>query len=175
MKFLLFLTLAFLSTSLQALPSSKKDRKVDNTQVNESISFSLLIGAETLFNEIQKLVRQGVNLNDTRDKFGHTALHLAALSNNTKVAKHLKSHVDPNIQNNNGHTALHLAVIGGHTEFVKYTRYSMDVDLDVQDTQGRTALHIATELGRSDIFELLKKANKKKEAGQSSCAKAFNK
>ena len=157
MKFLLFLTFVFLSTSLQVIA-----KEVDDTQASREASLNLIELIKEAwfinpidFDKMKELVRS-VNLN-FQDKDEQTALHHAAIYGRIKIVELLTNKgADPNIQNKEGRTALHHAAYWDNLKTVKSLTEKGGADLNIQDENGDTALHRAADRGRTDIVEYLK-------------------
>lgn len=118
-------------------------------------------------NEIQKLLRHGVDINDV-DRKGDTPLHVAVAENRIKsiealfdgVAKVATSNIDLSILNDNGYTALHLAIKNSNLTLVKMIKGkagASHVKLfeTVETKHGNSALHIAVETGADDIVKFI--------------------
>ena len=157
MKFLLFLTFVFLSTSLQVIA-----KEVDDTQASREASLVIrLIKTWFInpidFDKIKELVnKKGANLN-FQDKDGQTALHKAAFYDHSEIVELLTNKgADPNIQDQYGGTALHKAASMGHLKTVKSLTEKGGANLNIQNQFGETALHRTTNMDQTDVVEYLK-------------------
>lgn len=115
-------------------------------------------------NEIQKLLRHGVDVNDV-DRKGDTPLHVAVAENRIKSIEALfdgaaTSKIDFSILNDNGYTALHLAIKNSKLTLMKMIKDkagASHVKLfeTVETKHGNSALHIAVETGADDIVKFI--------------------
>lgn len=97
--------------------------------------------------------RAGVN---TRNDFGVTPVMLAAASFDHEVVKLLlSSGAQVNDQANDGRTALMMAVANDRMANMKLLLAS-GADVNLRDKSGKTAFQIGSELGRTQVIELLK-------------------
>uniref|UniRef100_A0AC11CI95 Fibronectin type III and ankyrin repeat domains 1 n=1 Tax=Ovis aries TaxID=9940 RepID=A0AC11CI95_SHEEP len=107
-------------------------------------------------NDEDLLVRilQGGNVKvDVPNKFGFTALMVAAQRGYTRLVKILISHgTDVNLQNGSGKDSLMLACYAGHLDVVKYLRRH-GASWDTRDLGGCTALHWAADGGHCNVIE----------------------
>ncbi|UPK99839.1 hypothetical protein LCI18_010774 [Fusarium solani-melongenae] len=87
---------------------------------------------------------------------GFTALHCAAMANQTAIIEFLVSHeASINLQSDNGQTPLHLAAAHGNIEAA---RVLLQLGaLNLVDKNGRTASVLAGTRGHDDIMDLLNK------------------
>lgn len=97
---------------------------------------------------------------DSRDRYGQTALMLAARSGHGEVVEVLLTHgADLDHCAKYGLTALMLATINDHAEVVRLLMMAgADTDLEGSGAPGfagKTALDLAKDLGREDIADLL--------------------
>jgi ankyrin repeat protein len=95
---------------------------------------------------------------DTKDRFGRTALCIAASNGYTQIVKTLLANgADVNIKDRDVHdrTALILAADNGHTEVVKVL-LANGADVNSKDEFGFTALACAKKGGHMQIVSLLK-------------------
>ena len=122
------LTMLFLLVSSGV--ESKELTETENTQLNE------------------------VDVN-TQDKYGETALHLAAANGHLNIVNTLLDNgSDINAQNKHGETALHLAAANGHLNIVN-TLLDNGSDINAQNKHGDTALHLATANEHLDVVNTL--------------------
>jgi ankyrin repeat protein len=92
------------------------------------------------------------------DRFGDTALHLAAQYGRTETVNELLQAPGINVNaaaNRLGYTPLHLALAGGHTEIVNALLGAPGVDVSAADHYGDTALHLAALNGRTETVNAL--------------------
>ena len=93
------------------------------------------------------LIENGAKLNVT-DKFGLSALHMAAIYEREKLIKILLSAADfdPNLQDKLGNTALHYASMSGNIDITRvlvqyWNKYGLDGG--IRNRRGKTPLHLA--------------------------------
>ncbi|XP_067565177.1 fibronectin type 3 and ankyrin repeat domains protein 1 [Pseudorca crassidens] len=99
-------------------------------------------------------ILQGGNVKvDVPNKFGFTALMVAAQRGYTRLVKILVSNgTDVNLQNGSGKDSLMLACYAGHLDVVKYLRRH-GASWDARDLGGCTALHWAADGGHCNVIE----------------------
>jgi hypothetical protein len=113
--------------------------------------FTTLIGRESVVNEVNK-----------SNKFGDTALHLAAISENSAFAKALiKIGANVNATNSDDFTPLHLAILCNNKNTVGELLSSSEVKLDARDKNDRTPLNLAIEVNNFEGAEALIRAGAK--------------
>lgn len=94
-----------------------------------------------------KMLSEGIDSNTT-DKFGNTALHLAAATNSINVTRLLAARSELiNYPNRQGHTALHLAAESGNLVPIDALVKAGSL-LDSRNTVGMTPLFLACRAGR---------------------------
>ncbi|KAM9617490.1 LOW QUALITY PROTEIN: fibronectin type 3 and ankyrin repeat domains protein 1 [Trichechus inunguis] len=107
-------------------------------------------------NDEDLLIRilQGGNVKvDVPNKFGFTALMVAAQKGYTRLVKILVSNgTDVNLKNGSGKDSLMLACYAGHLDVVKYLR-KHGASWDTRDLGGCTALHWAADGGHCSVIE----------------------
>uniref|UniRef100_A0A8D0MZA4 Fibronectin type 3 and ankyrin repeat domains protein 1 n=2 Tax=Sus scrofa TaxID=9823 RepID=A0A8D0MZA4_PIG len=107
-------------------------------------------------NDEDLLVRilQGGNVKvDVPNKFGFTALMVAAQRGYTRLVKILVSHgTDVTLRSGSGKDSLMLACYAGHLDVVKYLRRH-GASWDTRDLGGCTALHWAADGGHCNVIE----------------------
>lgn len=91
---------------------------------------------------------------DIRTK-GWNALHYAAYSGHTEIARMLIEHADLDAPGPNGQTALILAAGAGRLDVVKLL-IDADADMDVEDPDGNTAISLAEKNGHVDVADYLR-------------------
>jgi hypothetical protein len=114
----------------------------------------LLVAAKcNLVQVLQILLLRGEDVGQVDEKFGQTALHVAAFSSeNAEAAKVLTEFNAPiNARTKYGNTPLHFADSVEMIEFL----LSRGADVRLRNTDGETALHIAAYGGRPDIVRAL--------------------
>ena len=105
--------------------------------------------------EVQRLLRRGVNPNSETFSLWEKPLYNAALSGNNELTKLLlKFGADPNIENSGRQTPLHIASREGNHELVKQL-IDGGATLDKMDTYGDTPLILAVKSGQQETVELL--------------------
>ena len=104
--------------------------------------------------KVKLLLARGEDVNAT-DKYGRTALYIAAKVGKTEVVEELvKAGADVNVTNKYGVTALHNAVGRDHLEIVKLLLVNR-ANINATDKHGRTALYIAAQAGKTEVVEAL--------------------
>ena len=104
--------------------------------------------------EIKELLKKGADVNAS-DKYGRTALMMAARLGTLDVVKCLVEHgADFEAKDKDGWTALIKAAIFGKLDVVKCLA-ECGADLDVKDKNGRTALMKAANWGELDVVKYL--------------------
>jgi ankyrin repeat protein len=103
---------------------------------------------------IGELINQGNDIN-AKDKYGQTALMIAAENSNVDTIKLLLDHnVDINAIRNNGKTALVIAADKGSVEIVKLL-LDKGANPNIETNKDRSAPYYAIQNGNSDISRLL--------------------
>ena len=110
--------------------------------------------------QLQRLSASGADI-DARDRYGQTAIMLAARAGHAKVVEWLVEHgaaLDHTAKY--GLSALMLAVIGGHTEVVRILA-AAGANICLRGTgapgfAAETALDLAIARGDSDMIEILR-------------------
>jgi ankyrin repeat protein len=97
--------------------------------------------------------RNGKDINP-KDKYGSTALHIAAIRDKRADVEHLlDSGADPDPRDLSGETPLKKAITRGRTEIVKILVHGgADVNLE---NNGRTPLYEAVRFGQTEIVKIL--------------------
>lgn len=109
---------------------------------------------------VRALLEQGTDV-DARDRYGQTALMLAAHAGHREVVEILIAHrVDLNITAKFGLSALMLALIAGHEEVARFLARA-GADLSLRGTgapgfAGKTAYDLAVEHGMLELSAELK-------------------
>jgi ankyrin repeat protein len=107
---------------------------------------------------IERYLGSGWDVNAQGEKYGRTALHLAAMNGHLEIVKLLLEHgadVNAKTKEGYGYTALHSAASNGHLEIVKLLlEHGADVNAKTK-YGGYTALHSATMNGHLEIVKLL--------------------
>ncbi|XP_060594742.1 ankyrin-3-like [Ruditapes philippinarum] len=105
---------------------------------------------------LRVLKEVGVDPN-MKDKYGRTALYLAAVNGKTALVQLLLDVADPNVSEKNGYTPLHAAVYKEDLEIVQLLSNRQQVIVNLPDKRGYTPLHLACKTANYDIIvELLK-------------------
>ncbi|KAL6179422.1 hypothetical protein ACLB2K_050937 [Fragaria x ananassa] len=92
---------------------------------------------------------------DPRDKFGDTAVHVAARQGHVNIVKELMllmTHEDLKMGNARGDTALHVAAANGQLQTVKELVLLMG---EKRNNEGDTALHLAVQWEEVDVVKEL--------------------
>ncbi|XP_060583640.1 ankyrin-3-like [Ruditapes philippinarum] len=105
---------------------------------------------------LRVLKEVGVDPN-MKDKYGRTALYLAAVYGKTALVQLLLDVADPNVFEKNGYTPLNAAVYKDDLEIVQLLSNRQQVIVNLPDKRGYTPLHLACKTANYDIIvELLK-------------------
>jgi ankyrin repeat protein len=111
------------------------------------------------FQVVDILTKQNTDVN-MRDKYGYTALLIAAKNRRWDVAKLLSQrHADVTICDWSCNNVLHLAAESGHTEFVAYLLDTKQIDIECCNSHQQTPLWLAAQSGRLQVTDLLLKHN----------------
>lgn len=103
---------------------------------------------------VKTLLAAGDEVN-TRDKFGETLLHLAAVRGYKEISSMLIAEgVDVNARDKRGVTPLHAAAWGGHTDILVLL-INEGSDIKVRSADGMTPLHMAALSGHKETIEQL--------------------
>ncbi|KAI9776082.1 MAG: hypothetical protein M1839_000595 [Geoglossum umbratile] len=106
---------------------------------------------------VQQLLEKGTDVNADDNKYGRTALHMAAVKGHEAVARQLlEKGADVNAKDNkDGRTALHMAADKGH-ETVARLLLERGADVNAKENKyGPTALHMAADKGHEAVVRLL--------------------
>lgn len=107
--------------------------------------------------QIDALLKSGVNVNCTMDS-GRTPLFVAALQNNTEITKLLlEANANPNIVDRNGSTPLLEAIEKGGVPLVKLLIAS-GANINQPDSSGVTPVQLAIFIKHPEILQLLIRA-----------------
>uniref|UniRef100_A0ABK0LPH9 Fibronectin type III and ankyrin repeat domains 1 n=1 Tax=Rattus norvegicus TaxID=10116 RepID=A0ABK0LPH9_RAT len=100
-----------------------------------------------------RILEGGHVMVDVPNKFGFTALMVAAQKGYTRLVKILISNgTDVNLKNGSGKDSLMLACYAGHLDVVKYLR-KHGASWDARDLGGCTALHWAADGGHCPVID----------------------
>ena len=123
-----------------------KDFQKNNCDAHESLIHAI---TENHHDIVRFLAANGCNVN-IQNKWGETALHMAALFEQTDGVRCLvDSGCNVNIQNKWGETALHMAALFEQTDAVRYLAAN-GCDVNIPNSSGATALHAAARHGHTD-------------------------
>lgn len=104
---------------------------------------------------VKVLLKGNPDLVFSKDKDGHTPLHLAAWKGHKDVAELLLANkADVNAKDNLDRTPLYYAVRYGHRDMVELL-LGNKAEVSAKNELGETPLHLAAEGGHKDIAELL--------------------
>jgi ankyrin repeat protein len=106
--------------------------------------------------KIKALLNDNPALVFSKDNYGNTPLHDAALNGHKDVAELLVAHgADVNAKNNNGSTPLHLAAsYKGHKDVAELL-LANKAKVNAEDNKGQTPLHLAAAYGHKEVAQLL--------------------
>lgn len=115
---------------------------LDNTQTDNMVVDSFLSENKE---KIEKLVASGQNIN-TKNQFGHTALHVACLKDDFERVKILlECGANVNVQDGRGNPVIMLAIKKGNLQFVEEI-LKYNPDLKIKNNEGKTPVHLAIEI-----------------------------
>ena len=140
----------------ELLPQDKADIEAEDCFRQRPIHLAAFYGSSEILAGLLKEAKVGA-----RDRWGRTALHLAALSGECNVIKQLhdKSTDLIKIEDHDGRIPLFLAVLRGHfLAFEKLLEFHLEAGDDVvneKDFRGRTLLHIAAWRGHVSVVDKL--------------------
>ncbi len=145
----ILLTIPLISCKQHSLTASR--RVVTQEQMGETLY-------RAVYNQegkvVQRLLRQGADVNYFTEEGHWTCLHIAAKSGNQSiVAMLLASGANPSPQEERGWTPIHFAVYHKHIKIVK-TLLANGARLDLKTTEGATPLDLAIQTKQNDIAEL---------------------
>ena len=94
---------------------------------------------------------------NTKDNYGATLLHYAALGGHPGVIRLLihDYELDKSAKDNYGATLLHFAALGGHPEAIRLLIDEHGLNRNAKTNDGRTALHFAAVGGHPDVIRQL--------------------
>ena len=101
---------------------------------------------------VRRLLAAGADVHNK----GWNALHYAAYSGHTEIARLLIEHMaDLDARAPNGQTPLMLAASAGYLDVVKLL-VDNDADMDLEDADGHTAINLAERNGHADVVDYLR-------------------
>jgi len=108
------------------------------------------------FKQVEKTLQQGADIN-YQDRYGQTALGIAALYSNLEIVKFLLDDkgADINLQTKRGKTALIITIIHSNDTEIAKLLVLAGADINLQDKRGRTALMWAAALGKQEVVKFL--------------------
>ncbi|EAY16508.1 hypothetical protein TVAG_348180 [Trichomonas vaginalis G3] len=119
--------------------------------INKCFVYSPIFNIPSL---LEYFLSHGANING-KDKYGDTALHMAAWKNSKETAEFLISHgANINEKNKNGETALHTATWENNKETTEFL-ISHGANINEKNKNGETALHTATWENNKETAEFL--------------------
>jgi Ankyrin repeats (3 copies)/Ankyrin repeat len=137
-----------------AVPVGKQDN-LDPEELGRQL-IDKIQSFDTDITEIEKLIRQGANINvQGKGNQSNTSLHVAVVCGNIEVISLLlKQGIDIDIRNAAGMTPLHMAAFYGRKEAIGLL-LDGGVDIHAKDNDGRTPLHWAVCGNQKEIAKLL--------------------
>lgn len=125
---------------------------LDNTNTNNMTVDDFL---SQNYEGIKKMIVQGFKDIDTKNQYGHTALHVACLKEDLDRVKLLiECGAGVNIKDNKGNTPIFLAIKKANVEMVEVIIKSDKIDLNIKNFDGSTPLEYLEEI-RDDETPLL--------------------
>jgi ankyrin repeat protein len=110
---------------------------------------------------IKKMVINGFKDIDTKNQFGHTALHIACLSERyDRVKLLIECGANLNVKDNRGNTPIYAAIKKGNVEIVKLLLKCEKINLEVKNIDGLTPLEYAKEITEDETPLLWERKNK---------------
>jgi len=132
-------------------------KRTGTEQTLDELDWERGIWGSAIRGDLEKVKRQIKNIN-LQDKYGYTALHYAARSNQHKIVEFLLSQyeIDPNLTTNGGASALHRAAIGVSkgTESLELLLASK-IDKTLTDDEDQNFLHKLAKTNFKDFDKLL--------------------
>jgi len=106
--------------------------------------------------KVKSMVQEQPDLVSSKDeKFGQTALHVAAFNDKKDVAEFLLANkADVNARSKNGLTPLHLAAGKGNKDIVELL-LANNADINAVDNEGWSPVHSAVQYNQKEIEDLL--------------------
>jgi ankyrin repeat protein len=131
---------------------------LDSTNTNNSIVDKFLSQS---YERIKKMIVQGFKDIDTKNEFGHTALHIACLKEDVERVKLLiECGAGLNVKDNKGNTPLFLAIKKANVEIVELLIKCKKIDLNVKNFDDLTPLEYAKETSEHETPLLWERKNK---------------
>lgn len=129
----------------------KSARNAELARLDEQLLLVCTVG-ENKTHEIAGLLREGADINATRQPEGKTPLHLAAHAGALEAIETLiASGADPDVMDRDDRTPLHIAALNGHAHVVKYLVMDAKASPNMLDKNDQTALHFACIGGYLDV------------------------
>jgi ankyrin repeat protein len=105
--------------------------------------------------KVKALIAADPNQVFSRDKYGQTALHYAAVAGDSDLAELLlANHADVNAKEDHGLTPLHVAAAVGHTRVAELL-LANHAEIDAKDSEGETPLARAAQHDSAEVAQLL--------------------
>jgi ankyrin repeat protein len=139
-------------TTLEILDYANNDNSIVNDFLNED------------YEKIKKMIIQGFKDIDTKNQFGHTALHIACLKEDIERIKLLiECGAGLNIKDDRGNTPLFLAIKKANVEIVELFIKCEKIDLNIKNFDGLTPLEYIKEIRDNEtplLWERVEKLNR---------------
>lgn len=135
-------------------------REIYNSSMHTIIHQEKLFVAleEGSIQDLDKLLRNGADMNARSVDLGWTCLHFASKGSSLQCVKlALDNDLNLNVKDVNGQTSLHIAAKYGRADIVQLFIEKHGACPDMKDNKLRTPLHYAARNGHSEVVEILLK------------------
>ncbi|MCG8340363.1 MAG: ankyrin repeat domain-containing protein [Cytophagales bacterium] len=112
---------------------------------------------------VRRAISKGVNVNETKDGYGKTALHWAAENGHRKVVELLLGNgAQVEVTDKASQTPLHLAVEKGHNEVVSLL-LDRDAGMNAKNNHSQTSLHLVVEKKEEEMVKMIVEKGREEE------------